>query len=256
MDTLATRLTTSDGISIAYRVIGDDPTRPPVVLQHGFAASAARNWEAPGLVNALLDDGRRVILVDARGHGESDKPHDPAHYGEPRMARDLMELFDALGLSEVDLVGYSMGAIISLLTAAQDTRIRRLVIGGVGAGVIELGGVDTRVMNDRNLAAALRADDPDTITDPVARGFRAFAEASGNDRFALAAHAERVHREPILVDAITAAVTVIAGTEDALAARPEVLADALQAHLIRVPGDHLGAVRTNEFRDALLTALR
>lgn len=251
------RFTTSDGIAIAYRILGDERTSPPVVLHHGFAASGARNWEAPGIVAALLGDGHRVILVDARGHGDSDKPHNPDHYGETRMARDLIELLDDLAIARVDLVGYSMGAIVSLLTAVQDNRIRRLIVGGVGAGVLELGGVDTRVMNDRALAAALRAENPDAIADPVARRFRAFADASGNDRYALAAQAERVHCVPIPVEHSTAEVTtVIAGTEDALATRPEVLADALHAQLVRVPGDHLGAVGSPEFRTALVDALR
>lgn len=267
MNTAAHRFIVGDQVAISYRTFGDasggDASggnasgRPPVVLQHGFASSGAQNWMAAGLVDALVAEGRQVIVVDARGHGESDKPHDSASYGESRMARDLVELFDSLDLTEVDLVGYSMGAIVSLLTAVHDNRIRRLVVGGVGAGVVDLGGVDTRVIDQRALADALRADDPATVTDPAARRFRLFADASDNDRLALAAQAEAVNTEPIAFEQISVQIAVvIAGVDDDLANRPEVLAKRLSATLIRVPGDHLGAVRNPEFRTALLDALR
>ncbi|MYR05538.1 alpha/beta fold hydrolase [Gordonia sp. SID5947] len=254
---VAQRFTTGDQIAISFRTFGDAVDGQPVVLQHGFASSGVQNWVATGLVEALVGQGRRVIVVDARGHGQSDKPHDPGHYGEGRMARDLVELFDVLDITAVDLVGYSMGAIVSLLTAVHDSRIRRLVVGGVGAGVVELGGVDTRVIDQRTLAAALRAEDPTSVTDPAARRFRLFADASGNDLRALAAQVEAVNTGAVAFDQISVeAAAVIAGTDDDLARNPGVLANALSADLIRVPGDHLGAVRSPEFRTAVLHALR
>ncbi|NDZ96917.1 alpha/beta hydrolase [Streptomyces sp. SID6673] len=266
MNTSAHRFIAGDRVAISYRTFGDPPAgnsggngpgRPPVALQHGFASSGAQNWMAAGLVDALVAQGRQVIVVDARGHGESDKPHDPGRYGEGRMARDLVELFDSLDIAELDLVGYSMGAIVALLTAVQDNRIRRLVVGGVGAGVVDLGGVDTRVIDQRALAEALRADDPTSVTDPAARRFRLFADASDNDRLALAAQAEAVNTEAIAFEQISVEVAVvIAGVDDDLAHRPEVLAKELSATLIRVPGNHLGAVGTPEFRTALLDTLR
>jgi pimeloyl-ACP methyl ester carboxylesterase len=71
------------------------------------------------------------VALDARGHGASGKPHDPSFYGEEKMAGDLRQLFDLSGTQQVDLVGYSMGANVSLLTASQDTRVRRLMVCGV-----------------------------------------------------------------------------------------------------------------------------
>src|ERR1035438_9843763 len=109
---------------------------PPVFLHHGFIANADINWVRPGIVAALTNAGRQVVALDARGHGSSDKPHDPSYYGEEKMARDLRQLFDSIGAVRVDLVGYSMGAIVSLIAASQDERIRRLVVGGVGSGVV------------------------------------------------------------------------------------------------------------------------
>ena len=57
--------TTSDGLRIVFHEFGEDTSRPPVVLHHGFASSATGNWVASGAVKALTDSGRRVIAVDA-----------------------------------------------------------------------------------------------------------------------------------------------------------------------------------------------
>ena len=67
-----------DGIEIAYGEWGDETASTPVVLHHGFVANAEANWVATGVLDALLAAGRRVIAPDARGHGHSEKPHDPA----------------------------------------------------------------------------------------------------------------------------------------------------------------------------------
>ncbi|WP_045746277.1 alpha/beta fold hydrolase [Actinoplanes rectilineatus] len=244
----------TDGVEISYRSWDGDPGLPLVLLHHGFIANGHTNWVQPGVVDALTAAGRRVVAVDARGHGESGKPHDPAFYGESRMAQDVITLLDLLGEPAVDLAGYSMGAIVALLSATWDTRIRRLVVGGVGAGVVELGGLDTRVIGGDALRQALTAEDPATITDPRAVGFRTFIDAVGGDRVALAAQAASVHAEPIPLDAITVPSLVLAGRSDPLATRPELLAKAIPgARLALIPGDHLGAVRRPEFITELVT---
>jgi len=245
----------SDGVRIAYRTFGPPDARPPVVLHHGFAAHARANWFEPGIVAALTRAGRHGVAPDARGHGDSDKPHDPALYGEARMARDVAGLADHLGYESYDLVGYSMGAIVSALVAVADARVRRLVIGGVGAGLVEIGGVDTRVVPGGAIAAVLEADDASGFA-PGISGFRALADAMGADRKALAAQARSVHSEPIDLARIAAPTLVLAGEKDPLAARPEVLAAALPAaELVRVPGDHLGAVAEPLFVASLVDFL-
>ncbi|GAA2334595.1 alpha/beta fold hydrolase [Streptomyces kunmingensis] len=247
---------TDDGIRIAYEVYDGGSRLPLVLLHHGFIASGRTNWEMPGIVDALTRTGRRVATIDARGHGSSDKPHDPALYGEARMARDVMALIDLLDEPVYDLVGYSMGAIVTLLTAGRDRRVRRLVVGGVGAGVVECGGVDTRVIGGQALQHALRTDDPGSVTDPTAAGFRAFVDAVGGDRPALAAQAAAAHAEPIALQAISVPALVIAGREDPLAVRPETLATALPRGTLRlVDGDHLGALRDPEFTSGLVEFL-
>ncbi|HSM41135.1 MAG TPA: alpha/beta fold hydrolase, partial [Afifellaceae bacterium] len=70
----------SDDVSIAYI---DEGEGDPIILIHGFASNHRVNWVSTGWVSMLTGDGRRVIALDNRGHGESDKPHDPAAYGTP-----------------------------------------------------------------------------------------------------------------------------------------------------------------------------
>ncbi len=250
---VTSRVRGRDGVEVAVHRWGTPGERPPVVLQHGFAADSIRNWQDSGVVAALLADGREVVAVDARGHGASDKPHDSASYGEQVMAGDLTAVADALGLEHFDLAGYSMGAIVSVLLAGTDRRVRRMVIGGIGARVMEPAGTASRTVDRTAVAAALEADDPRATADPTAAAFRAFADSSGADRLALAAHIRVGHPQPLPAAEVTAPTLLVVGEADALAARPEVLAGAIPgARLTMVPGDHLGAVRTPEFTAALV----
>ena len=264
------RFTSFDGVEIAYQAwgMGADADATPaapatqlplVVLHHGFIADANLNWVGPGVVAALLHAGRRVVALDARGHGASGKSHDPGAYGEEKMAADLRRLFDLCGAQQIDVVGYSMGAVVSLLTASQDTRVRRLVVGGVGGGLAEQGGLSARAGARGAIAAALRAADTAGIQDPVAVRFRTLADRVGygeSDRAALAACAEAAFTSTIAFGQITAPTLVLVGDADPIAARPEVLAGAIpQAQLRVIAGDHLSAVINPEFAAAIVEFL-
>ncbi len=247
---------TWDGLRIAYRGWGTESEMPPVVLIHGFAADAISNWQATGVVDALVDSGRRVLAPDARGHGSSEKPHDPARYGEPKMARDLSSLLDTLGLARVDLVGYSMGAIVALILASLDERVRRLVVGGVGAGVVECGGVDRRAVPAGSIIDALRVDDPSTLSEPGAKVFRALADSLDADREALLAQARAVHRGGVALERISAPTLVLAGDHDPLAVRPELLSGAIGGATLRIlRGDHISALVDPTFRESIVEFL-
>src|SRR5439155_3680505 len=131
----------------------------------------------------LVDIPRRVVGVDARGHGRSDKPHDPAAYENSAMVRDVGALLDHLALSRVDLVGYSMGAATAVRFAAQDRRVRRLVLGGIGGDPAEWSSAEhIAARRDRadRILVGLEADDPETVTDPLARRARSLMEQRGN----------------------------------------------------------------------------
>jgi pimeloyl-ACP methyl ester carboxylesterase len=250
---------TWDGLKIAYQEWGEAQTAglPPVVLHHGFVASADANFLATGVVDALTTAGRRVIAPDARGHGRSEKPHDPDRYGEDRMARDLAVLLDTLDLQRIDLVGYSMGAIVSLLFASSDERVRRLVIGGVGSGVIECGGVDRRAVPNDAIIEALTVADASRLDVPAAAAaFRQLADALGADREALVAQAHSIYRGEIALGRISAPTLLLAGDTDPLAIRPQVLADAIPvATLELLTGNHIEVLGNPRFRQSIVNFL-
>jgi pimeloyl-ACP methyl ester carboxylesterase len=247
---LMKRFASFDGLEIAYHEWGTPGASPPVFLHHGFVADANSNWVFTGVVDALVAAGRRVIGIDARGHGSSEKPHDPARYGATIMSRDLITLFDIIGTAEVDLVGYSMGGMISVVTATRDPRVRRLVVGGIGSSIVELGGLEARVVPADQVVEALLTDEPATIDNENARAFRMLADALGSDRRALVAvlRAGRFIEGPIPLAEITADTLVLAGRDDPLATRPEVLAAAISGGRLQlVEGDHLTALQDPVF---------
>jgi pimeloyl-ACP methyl ester carboxylesterase len=118
----------SDDVRLQYVVLGSGPA---VVLVHGFAISAGMNWLAPGIADTLAKRFT-VIVPDLRGHGASDKPHDPAAYGAT-FVDDLVRLLDHLRIQRAHVVGYSMGAAITLkLLTSHPDRVISAVLGGGG----------------------------------------------------------------------------------------------------------------------------
>lgn len=251
------KFTSFDGIEIAYYTWGEVGALPPVVLHHGFIANADLNWVQPGVVRALVTAGRQVVALDARGHGASAKPHDPDFYGEGKMAQDLSRLFDIIGGEQFDLAGYSMGAIVSLIAASQDARIRRLVVGGVGGRIAGRDESEARSpTGDPSFVAAMQAQDTSTITNPIAKAFRSFADRVGSDREALAAQLIARHKGVIPLSQISAPTLLITGDSDPLATEPEKLAAAIpNVQTLLLPGDHLGIVRLPRFTNALVEFL-
>jgi pimeloyl-ACP methyl ester carboxylesterase len=237
-----------EGVRIVY-----DDLRPnggggePIVLVHGFASNRANNWADTGWYETLLDLDRRVVALDNRGHGESDKRYDPAAYDLPTMARDVVGLLDHLDVPAADYFGYSMGGRIGLeLLQRHPERVTAAVLGGVGGQVV------TDSAGDREgIARALEAEDPEAIDHQVGRDFRVFAEATGADREALAA-VIRAHgdaRTDHELSRIGLPVLVAAGDEDDIVGDPvDLAAEFPNAEAAIVPeGDHLSTVPDGEF---------
>lgn len=119
----------SDGVNIRYFSAGQGEA---LVLIHGFSGSATTAWIKPGVFDALVDAGFHVIALDNRGHGGSDKPHDPASYGV-NMAEDVRRLLEHAGLERAHIVGYSMGArIANTFRSRHPQRVITLTLGGYG----------------------------------------------------------------------------------------------------------------------------
>jgi pimeloyl-ACP methyl ester carboxylesterase len=242
-----------DGVWIRFEQHGE-PTAPTVLLVHGFASSADDNWLQTGWVRALTKAGRRVVTVDARGHGQSDKPHDPAAYGHDRMARDLEEVLRYANARTVDVIGYSMGSYVTLrLLERKPGRVRSAILGGVGGRVLKA------LPSREGVAEALLAKDAASIADPGARAFRAFAESRGNDLRALAAvqRAENAIPDPAQLAKLALPILVLAGAKDTLIGDPAKLAAALpNARAEIVPdADHLSAVTHPRMKELALAFL-
>jgi pimeloyl-ACP methyl ester carboxylesterase len=105
-------------------------------LIHGYTGTAMGNWFTNGIADALV--GRHwVVAIDCRGHGKSEKPHDPSKYG-PQMARDVIELMDHLKIEKAHIGGYSMGGMITgQLLASHPERFVTAVFGGSGVPEVE-----------------------------------------------------------------------------------------------------------------------
>lgn len=242
-----------DTLNLAYFDEGD-PSGEPVLLIHGFASSKTVNWIGPGWLKTLGDAGYRVIAIDNRGHGDSDKPHDSEAYTPDKMAGDAVALLEHLGIPDAHVMGYSMGARISAFMAlAAPQTVRSLVFGGLGIGMVEgVGGWE-------GIAEGLLADSLDLVTDQRARAFRMFAEQTGSDRVALAAciRSSRVKLTPDQAAQIEAPTLVAVGTKDDIAGSPQQLAALMpHARVVDIPGrDHMLAVGDRVFKQAVLEFL-
>ena len=124
----------NQGVRIQYRVVGDGP---PLVLQHGSTMKSAL-WDLRGYVDALKAD-YRLVLIDARGHGESDKPHDRAAYRWPICVMDVLAVLDALELRQATFWGYSWGGAVGFGLAKQaPDRVSALIVGGSHAEAVDI----------------------------------------------------------------------------------------------------------------------
>ena len=237
----------SDGVEIAFI---DEGAGAPVVLVHGFASNVTFNWVDPGWVAHLVKAGYRVVALDNRGHGQSQKLHDPAAYGAPVMAEDVRRLMDHLSIERADVMGYSMGARISaFLGLAAPERVRSLIFGGLGGNMVR------PMAGTGPIAHALEAPSIDDVTNPTARTFRAFAEQTGSDLKALAA-CIRSSRDPISredVARLACPVLVAVGSRDVIAGPAEDLAKLIPGAeaLILEDRDHMKAVGDRRFKQGV-----
>jgi pimeloyl-ACP methyl ester carboxylesterase len=246
----------SGGVRIAYVDVA--PTGAdrgePIVLVHGFASNHAVNWLNTLWIKTLTHDGRRVIALDNRGHGQSEKLYDPAQYATPIMARDVVNLLDHLGVGRADVMGYSMGArITAFLTLEHPGRVRRAILGGLGHRLVEGVGLP------RNIAEAMEAASLDDLTDPMQRMFRAFAQATKSDLRALAAciRGSRQSLSEADVAAISVPVLVAVGTRDEVSGDGPALARLIPTgRALEIPGrDHNLAVGDKVFKQGAIAFL-
>ena len=232
----------------------DEGEGEPIFLVHGFASSKNVNWVYPTWVSDLKKDGRRVIALDNRGHGDSGKLYDPAQYDIATMASDVIALMDHLAIPQADIMGYSLGSrMTAVLAYNEPQRLRSAILGGIGIGLIEGGGPG------ENVVTALEAPSLEDVTDPVGRTFRAFADQTRSDRRALAACLRGSRRLMTRDEAadIDVPVLIAVGTADDIAGSAEALGKIIPgSEVLDIPNrDHMRAVGDKVYKTGVVDFL-
>jgi pimeloyl-ACP methyl ester carboxylesterase len=214
----------SDGVKIRYTLEGQGD---PVLLIHGSAASGNLNWRMPGTIGRL-SDGYRIITMDARGHGASDRPGE-GEYGV-KMVDDVVRLLDHLEIESSFVVGYSMGGMITMkLMELHPKRVRAAVVCGMGWS----DATDPRVLN---------------VQPPLPNSRYAHSILQFRD----------LAMSRVALESIRVPFTVIVGTDDRLyerrvkplmAVRPDVPVVLID------DASHVSCVFKGEFKDALRATL-
>lgn len=207
----------NQGVRIHYRVVGDGP---PLVLQHGSSMNS-RLWDACGYVDALKAD-YRLVLIDARGHGESDKPHDRAAYRWPISVMDVLAVLDALELRQAMFWGYSWGGAVGFgLAKHASDRIAGLIVGGTHAEATDFG-TRLRGADGRDPEAFVSAYEKNILGERMPEEAR--ARVLRSDTQALAAFMQdRPSHEDILPD-LKVPCLVYAGDKDQAYAKAQATA--------------------------------
>lgn len=126
------RWTSPDGLSLFARdyAPADGPARLPVIAIHGLTRNSA-DFEV--IAALIAQSGRRVLAVDVRGRGQSDRAPDPMTYTPDVYARDVVALMEQLGIEKAVFLGTSMGGLITMaLTAIKPKAIAAAILNDVG----------------------------------------------------------------------------------------------------------------------------
>lgn len=133
------RFTSPDGLSLYARdhAPGPGPAKLPVIALHGLTRNSA---DFGGIAPDLARAGRRVLAVDVRGRGLSDRAPDPMTYQPAVYAKDVLALMEQAGIERAVFLGTSMGGLITMAVAALRSRaIAAAIINDVGPEVAKEG---------------------------------------------------------------------------------------------------------------------
>lgn len=231
-----------DGAQLAYGVEG---VGSPVIFLHAFMIDSSTNWSATRVRETVVGAGFQTIWLDARGHGQSELLRDPGRYADQAMARDVAALISHLKLTDVTVVGYSMGSATAIQVAGMNASLKSLVLAGTSLDETQEWG---RVDREREVQALRNGDDG---------YYSGLAKSLGGDRMAYAARLEGDHFPSFThsqLQALALPVCIINGDQDA---DPKPMARVIPgARAFGVPGDHQTAVWSPEFREQLLACLR
>lgn len=240
-----------DGARLAYRELGQGRL---LVLIHGYYSTAAENWVRFGHAARLAAAGRRVILPDLRGHGDSAKPHSPASYPPDVLADDGFALLEALGVadSDYDLGGYSLGARTTVRMLVRGARPGRVILAGAGLAAI----TDTR---GRERGAFFRH----VLTNlgrfehgsPEWHAERFLATVDGDPVALLRVLDTSVDTARADLARVDMPALVVMGEADEPADARDLVAALADARYAAIPGNHTTAVSRHELSDAMVDFL-
>lgn len=241
-----------DGVKVATYEFGD-PDASTVLLVHGFASSALGNWNLTGWVRDLLRAGYHVIAIDQRGHGASDKPHDPRAYSMEILADDVLAVLDTFLLDEVQYVGYSLGARVGWKAAREfPLRVSRAVLGGIPDG-------DPLTRFQVEEARRFIADGTAPTDRLTAAYVQMAAGIPNNDLTALISLVEgmRNGEQPTPENAPSQPVLFATGSEDRIIEKSRALCAATpNGTFFEIPRrNHFNAPTSRDFRDAAIAFL-
>jgi len=229
-----------DGTRLAVHRLGPEGRAArPVLLLHGLFSNAHTNWIKFGHAQALADAGFEAIMPDLRAHGQSEAPHDPANYPPGVLLRDVEALVAALGLTDFDLVGFSLGARTAAGAVIEGiAHPRRLVLAGMG--LEGLTGWDRRAqffVDAIERADSVQRGDPAWLAVQFMKTMKVDRQAA---RLLLGAVGDI---EPAELARVTMPALVLCGVDDSDNGSPQALVDALpDASLAGVPGTHMSSV--------------
>lgn len=217
-----------------------------LVLVHGWGGSYRDTWQGPGIDQIFADTGFSVSGVDLLGHGEAEKPHDPAAYA------DLASyLLGRLPDEPCIVVAFSLGALTTLRAAvAAPGRFRGIVLAGIGNGVFE----PHKPEETARILAGIDGSAP--ADDNIARLFGQYARQGDNDVEALTAVLKRPPSAPLSpaqLSQIACPVLVCIGERD-FAAPSDRLAQAFPDGALSVleRTDHFATPGSFPFIDAVV----
>ena len=238
------RWSASDGVELAWHELGEGR---PIVLLHGLFSDAQMNWIKFGHAARIAAAGFRVIMPDLRAHGLSGKPHEPDHYPRGILARDLRELIAHLGLTDLDLGGFSLGARTTVEGVGEGLRPRRAILGGAG-----LQGLQHWERRKHFFLEAIELFDRVPRGDPHWLSIQ-FMKSQKIDRVAAGLLLESFADTFMAwLEAFTMPTLVVCGSEDDDNGSAEELAGVLPNAVFReVPGTHMSSVTKPELGEAI-----
>lgn len=223
----------------------------PVLLLHGLFSSAEVNWIKYGHAARLAEAGFEAIMPDLRAHGQSAAPHDPAAYPEDVLVKDVLAVVAALGLTDFDLGGFSLGSRTSVRAVLAGLSPRRLVLGGMG-----LEGLGQWAQRSAFFIDAIDRFDTIERGDPHYLA-QQFMKTMKIDRVAARLLLGSVDDTPSeALAALTMPTLVVCGADDQDNGSAPTLANALpDAVYAEIPGTHMSSVTRRELGEAMVRFL-